>query len=64
MSMYITFRLCKPIPNELTAGRFDYVPRVGEAVLYDDKTYDVHSVEFDISKNSVTVNLKGWAPCR
>lgn len=58
MSMYITFRLPKPIPNELVAGRFDYVPRIGETVSYDDKTYDVHAVDFDITKNSITVLLK------
>jgi hypothetical protein len=58
MSMYITFRLRKPHPNELVAGMFDYVPRIGEAVVFNDETYDVHSVEFDISKNSITVVLK------
>lgn len=58
MNMYINFRFRRPYPNELASGRFDYVPRVGEMVSMDDKTYDVHSVEYDLSKNSITVTLK------
>lgn len=59
MSMYINFYTQKRgermVP--LAAHRFDYVPRIGETVSMDDRTRDVLSVDYDLSKNSITVIL-------
>lgn len=58
MSMYINFRLRDPANTRLAEGRFDYVPRVGESVSLDDLTRDVHSVDYNLTTNSITVVLK------
>lgn len=59
MSMYINFYTQKrgERMNLMEAGRFDYVPRVGETVSYNDRTRDVLSVDYDLTKNSIMVVL-------
>lgn len=59
MSMFINFYTQKrgnPM-KELAARRFDYVPRIGETVSMNDRTRDVLSVDYDLSKNSITIIL-------
>lgn len=57
MSMYVNFRLQNPERTILHQGRVDYVPRVGESVSLNDRTRDVVDVDYDLSKNSITVVL-------
>lgn len=58
MSMYTTYLLRTPGDHhEIARKRFDYVPRIGETVTMDDITRTVHSVDYDLSKNSITVAL-------
>jgi len=59
MSMYINFFTQKrgERMNQLVAGRFDYVPRMGETVSMDNRTRDVLSVDYDLTKNSLDIIL-------
>lgn len=57
MSMYVNFTLRNPENTTLHSGRVDYVPRIGETVSMNDRTRDVLTVDYDLSKNSITVVL-------
>lgn len=58
MSMYVNFRIRTPASIVIMhSGRVDYVPRVGETVSMNDRTRDVLSVDYDLSKNSITIEL-------
>jgi hypothetical protein len=58
MSMFTIYIVRTPGEHqEIARGRFNYVPRLGESVTMNDVTRTVYSVDYDLSKNSITIYL-------